>query len=66
MDYNRLLRNSHIFASTVREVLERYFLEEASPLPLTISQFYLLKLMSNNEHYQVGEIATGEGPVHYV
>lgn len=57
MDYNRLLRNSHIFASTVREVLERYFLEEASSLPLTIHQFYLLKLMSNNELYQVGEIA---------
>jgi len=57
MEYNRLLRNSHIFASTVREVLERCFLEQASPLPLTISQFYLLKLMSNNELYQVGEIA---------
>ncbi len=57
MDYNRLLRNSHIFASTVREVLERHFLEEASSLPLTISQFYLLKLISNNELYQVGEIA---------
>ncbi len=57
MNYNRLLRNSHIFASTVREILERHFLEEASSLPLTISQFYLLKLMSNNELYQVGEIA---------
>jgi len=57
MDYTRFLRNSHIFAFAVRDVLERKYLKDTSPHPLTLSQFYLLKLMSNNGRHQVGEIA---------
>jgi len=57
MDYTRLLRNSHIFASAVRDVLERRFLKDTSPLPLTLSQFHLLKLMTINGQHQVSEIA---------
>lgn len=57
MDYTRLLRNSHIFASAVRDVLERKFLKDTSHLPLTLSQFHLLKLMSINGQHQVSEVA---------
>ncbi len=57
MDYTRFLRNSHIFAFAVRDVLERKFLKDTSPHPLTLSQFHLLKLMSINGRHQVGEIA---------
>ena len=57
MDYTRFLRNSHIFAFAIRDVLERQFLKDTSPHPLTLSQFHLLKLMSANGRHQVGEIA---------
>jgi DNA-binding MarR family transcriptional regulator len=57
MDYTRFLRNSHIFAFAVRDVIERKFLKDSSPHPLTLSQFHLLKLMSANGRHQVGEIA---------
>lgn len=52
-----LLRYSHIFASTVRELLELKILREASPAPLSLSQFHLLKLMAMNGRHQVGEVA---------
>ncbi len=54
---HRLLRYSHIFASAVRETLEVKLLQEVSSLPLTVSQFHLLKLMSLNGIHQVGEVA---------
>lgn len=54
---HRLIRYSHIFASAVREVLETKLLREATSLPLTLSQFHLLKLMSINGRHQVGELA---------
>jgi len=57
MDYTRFLRNSHIFASAVRDILEHKFLKDTSPLPLTLSQFHLLKLMSINGQHQVSEVA---------
>jgi len=53
----RLLRLSHIFSSVVREVLETKLLGESTPLPLTLSQFHLLKLMTINGRHQVGELA---------
>ena len=53
----RLLRFSHIFASAVREMLELKPLQEASPSPLSLSQFHLLMLMSLNGSHQVGEVA---------
>lgn len=54
---NGLLRFSHIFASSVREILEHKLLREASPDPLTLSQFHLLKLVCANGRHQVGEAA---------
>jgi len=53
----RLLRLSHIFSSVVREILESKLLGEATPLPLTISQFHVLKLMTLNGTHQAGELA---------
>ncbi len=53
----RLVRHSHIFASTVREILELKLIREASPVPLSLSQFHLLKLMCLNGVHQVGEVA---------
>ena len=53
----QLLRSSHIFASAVREVLELKLVREVSPVPLTLSQFHLLKLMFLNGRHQVGEVA---------
>ncbi len=53
----RLLRSTHIFASAVREVLELKLIREASSVPLTLSQFHLVKLMFLNGRHQVGEVA---------
>jgi DNA-binding MarR family transcriptional regulator len=53
----RLLRYSHIYTSAVREIVEEKLLREASPLPLTLSQFHLLKLMTVNGRHQIGELA---------
>ena len=57
----RLLRDSHIFASAIREILDVKLLREVSPSPLTPSQFQLLKLMSLNGQHQVGEVANKRG-----
>jgi DNA-binding MarR family transcriptional regulator len=56
-DFLRLLRDSHIFASAICEILDVKLLQEVSPCALTPSQFQILKLMSNNGHHQVGEVA---------
>lgn len=53
-----LLRYSHIFASIVREIVEVKFLQEASPHPLTLLQFHLLRLIGLSGVHQVGEVAT--------
>jgi DNA-binding MarR family transcriptional regulator len=53
----RLLRDSHIFASAIHEILDVKLLREVSTCPLTPSQFQVLKLMSFNGHHQVGEVA---------
>lgn len=52
-----LLRYSHIFASTVREVLQLRLLQEATPHPLTPSQLHLLKLLRANGRHPVGRLA---------
>lgn len=52
-----LLRSSHIFASAVRELLESKPPKKAAPVPLTISQFHLLKLMTYNGQHQLCEVA---------
>jgi len=56
-DVFSLLRYAHIFSTVVREVLEVKLLEQTSPLPLTLSQFHLLKLMSFNGRHQIGDLA---------
>lgn len=53
----RLLRLSHIFSSVVREIFESKLLGDATSLPLTISQFHVLKLMTINGQHQAGELA---------
>jgi DNA-binding MarR family transcriptional regulator len=53
----RLIRLSHIFSSAVREIIEVKLLAEATPFPLTTSQFHLLKLVAVNGDHQVGEMA---------
>jgi DNA-binding MarR family transcriptional regulator len=51
------VRQSHIFASVVREILEWKLLQETSNVSLTLPQFHLLKLMAYNGQHQVGEVA---------
>lgn len=53
----RLLRDSHIFASAICEILDVKLLREISQCSLTTSQFQILKLMSFNGHHQIGEVA---------
>jgi DNA-binding MarR family transcriptional regulator len=53
----RLLRDSHIFASAIREILDVKLLRDVSPHPLTPSQFQVLRLMSLNGPHQAGEVA---------
>jgi len=55
--FRGVLRRSHIFASVVREILETRLLQEASPLPLTRSQFHILKLMTVTGRHLIGELA---------
>lgn len=53
----RLVRYSHIFSSAIREILETSLLREATPLPLSQTQFQLLKLMAINGRHQIGDVA---------
>jgi DNA-binding MarR family transcriptional regulator len=53
----RFIRHSHIFSSAVREILESKLIREASPFPLTASQFHILKVMALNGPLQLGELA---------
>jgi DNA-binding MarR family transcriptional regulator len=51
------LRYCHVFASAVREILELKPLRASSPLPLTLPQFHLLKLMARDGQHQLGKVA---------
>jgi DNA-binding MarR family transcriptional regulator len=53
----RFLRDSHIYASAVREVLESKLLQDVTSLPLTFSQLRILRCMAGNGSHQVGEVA---------
>jgi len=53
-----LLRSSHIFASVVRDIVERKLLDEVCPRPLTLTQFRLLRVIAAGGTHQVGELAT--------
>ncbi len=52
-----LLRQTHIFASTVREVLEVKLLREVSEAPSSLPQLQLLKLMVRDGQHQAREVA---------
>ncbi|MCG6923221.1 MAG: MarR family transcriptional regulator [Acidobacteria bacterium] len=52
-----LLRQTHIFASTVREILETKLLREVSDAPLTLAQLQLLKLMVRDGEHHLTEVA---------
>jgi DNA-binding MarR family transcriptional regulator len=52
-----LLRLSHIFGSAVREMLEARLLRAVSRFPLSLSQLYLLKLMSRDGRHGIREVA---------
>jgi len=53
----RLLRDAHIFASLVEEILEERALAEVSHHPLSRSQLHLLKLLRLDGQPQIGETA---------
>jgi DNA-binding MarR family transcriptional regulator len=52
-----LLRQTHIFASTIREILEVKLLREVSDAPLTLAQLQLLKLMVRDGQHHLTEVA---------
>jgi len=52
-----LVRNIHIFASAVREVLEEEILREVTSVPITVPQLHVLKLITLNGLKQVQEAA---------
>ncbi len=53
----RLLRQSHIFGSALREVLEERVLGEVTPHPLSVAQFHILRVMTLNGHHRVQQVA---------
>ena len=53
----RLLRFSHIFSSTVRDVLELNLLREVTTLPLTLQQLQLIRFMTLEGRHRVGDVA---------
>jgi len=53
-----LLRQSHIFASVVRDVLVSRYLAEVTTEPLSSSQFQLVRLVSLGGRRRVGEMAS--------
>ncbi len=57
MNLLSLLRQTHIFASTVREILEVKLLREVSEAPLSLPQLQLIKLMVRDGQHQATEVA---------
>lgn len=53
----RLVRNCHILAAAVREVMEQQPLREAFPVPLSMPQFVSLKLLARHGARPMGELA---------
>ena len=54
----RFLRNAHIFASTVQDVMGKKYLEAAADQDISYPQFELLRLIELNGNHQVREIAS--------
>ena len=55
---SRLLRDSHIFASAIRDILEVKFWREVCPHPMAVSQVHLLRLIAHDGTHQIGELAS--------
>jgi DNA-binding MarR family transcriptional regulator len=55
--FQRLLHYSHLFASVVHGSLEERCLRQATPLPLTIQQVNLLRLIDHRGTHHVGDMA---------
>lgn len=55
--YRHFLHHTHVFASTVREILEEKYLRQTTKVDLTVPQFGLLRLIAHSGQHQVGEIA---------
>jgi DNA-binding MarR family transcriptional regulator len=53
----RFLRYSHIFCAIARETLDGRYLSEVTRGSLTLPQFHLLRLVSQDGHSHVGTIA---------
>ena len=49
--------SAHIFASTVRDILEEKFLRQATDLKLTVPQFNLIRLIAVQGDYHICDIA---------
>jgi len=54
---DRFLADSHIFSTTIREVLGVACLAEVSDLPLTLAQLRLLRVLTVDGRYNVSEVA---------
>jgi DNA-binding MarR family transcriptional regulator len=53
----RFLRQSHIFSTAVRDILEARYLKEVFPQGLTRGQFHLLKLIARQDGHPVRRMA---------
>lgn len=56
--YLHFLHHTHVFASTVQEILEKKYLRETTKLEITVPQFNLLRLLTQNGRHHVGEMAS--------
>jgi DNA-binding MarR family transcriptional regulator len=54
---NDFLGSTHVFASSVNEVIEERLLREVGPPQLTFSQFKLLKLVALTDAQTIGDVA---------
>jgi len=53
----RFLRCSHIFNAAMREIADPRHLDDLSPQSLTVSQLHLLKLVADDGHHKVRDVA---------
>ena len=54
---NDFLGSTHVFASSVNDVIEERLLREVGPPQLTFSQFKLLKLVAHTDAQTIGDVA---------
>ena len=54
---NDFLGSTHVFTSSVNDVIEERLLREVGPPQLTFSQFKLLKLVVHTDAQTIGDVA---------